>query len=173
MDAWHWIPDQVRDDKLCARDDNLGGSLRALALSLRALALSLRALALSLRATTRNPGVAWHWIPDVETPDPGSSPGHALIRGRDDKCRVRDDKRRVRDDRGISACFKVVMVSIPFKDSKRSSLRAVSLARGHAQRVARGLSSRTAEPPDWRTSSILSGTTLSRFENHDLKAANR
>jgi len=30
----------------------------------------------SLRATTRNPVVAWHWIPDVETPD--------LIRGRDD-----------------------------------------------------------------------------------------
>jgi hypothetical protein len=26
---------------------------------------------------TRNPVLAWHWIPDVETPD--------LIRGRDDK----------------------------------------------------------------------------------------
>ena len=25
---------------------------------------------------TRNPGLVWHWIPDVETPD--------LIRGRDD-----------------------------------------------------------------------------------------
>ena len=34
---------------------------------------------------TRNPGLVWHWIPDVETPDPGSSPGQALIRGRDDK----------------------------------------------------------------------------------------
>ena len=34
---------------------------------------------------TRNPVVVWHWIPDVETPDPGSSPGQALIRGRDDK----------------------------------------------------------------------------------------
>ena len=26
---------------------------------------------------TRNPGLVWHWIPDVETPD--------LIQGRDDK----------------------------------------------------------------------------------------
>ena len=43
---------------------------------------------------TRNPVVACHWIPDVETPD--------LIRGRDDKCRVRDDKCRVRDDKAWS-----------------------------------------------------------------------
>ena len=33
---------------------------------------------------TRNPVFAPHWIPDVGTPDPGSSPGQALIRGRDD-----------------------------------------------------------------------------------------
>ena len=45
---------------------------------------------------TRNPVVAWHWIPDVETPDPGSSPGQALIRGRDDKLDVRDDKTKGR-----------------------------------------------------------------------------
>jgi hypothetical protein len=32
---------------------------------------------------TRNPVHAYHWIPDVETPD--------LIRGRDDSHRVRDD----------------------------------------------------------------------------------
>jgi hypothetical protein len=32
---------------------------------------------------TRNPAVAQHWIPDVETPD--------LIRGRDDKLFVLDD----------------------------------------------------------------------------------
>ena len=32
---------------------------------------------------TRNPVSAWHWIPDVETPD--------LIRGRDDKPQLRDD----------------------------------------------------------------------------------
>jgi hypothetical protein len=48
-------------------------------------------LCLSLRAPTRNPWLAWHWIPDVETPDPGSSPGQALIRGRDDPLPVRDD----------------------------------------------------------------------------------
>jgi hypothetical protein len=40
--------------------------------------------ALSLRATTRNPVLAYHWIPDVETPD--------LIRGRDDKLPMPDDK---------------------------------------------------------------------------------
>jgi hypothetical protein len=40
------------------------------------LAFVIAGLALSLRATTRNPVAAWHWIPDVETPD--------LIRGRDD-----------------------------------------------------------------------------------------
>ena len=40
----------------------------------------------------RNPVHAWHWIPDVETPD--------LIRGRDDKGRVQDDKGRVRNDKG-------------------------------------------------------------------------
>ena len=33
---------------------------------------------------TRNRVAVWHWIPDVGTPDPGSSPGQALIRGRDD-----------------------------------------------------------------------------------------
>ena len=38
---------------------------------------------MSLRAPTRNPWLAWHWIPDVETPD--------LIRGRDDNLGVRDD----------------------------------------------------------------------------------
>ena len=36
--------------------------------------------------------VVWHWIPDVGTPDPGSSPGQALIRGRDDSLEVRDEK---------------------------------------------------------------------------------
>jgi hypothetical protein len=46
-------------------------------------------MGLSLRATTRNPVVAWHWIPDVETPD--------LIRGRDDKLGVRHDKRSSTD----------------------------------------------------------------------------
>ena len=40
---------------------------------------------------TRNPVVAQHWIPDVETPD--------LIRGRDDKLLVWDDKLLVRDDK--------------------------------------------------------------------------
>jgi hypothetical protein len=45
--------------------------------------------ALSLRATTRNPVLAYHWIPDVETPD--------LIRGRDDKLPTRDDKLPTRD----------------------------------------------------------------------------
>ena len=40
---------------------------------------------------TRNPVVAQHWIPDVETPD--------LIRGRDDKLDGWDDKWQVRDDK--------------------------------------------------------------------------
>jgi hypothetical protein len=43
---------------------------------------------------TRNPVVAQHWIPDVETPD--------LIRGRDDKLLVRDDKLLVLDDNCLS-----------------------------------------------------------------------
>ena len=41
---------------------------------------------------TRNPVMARHWIPDVETPD--------LIRGRDDKPRVRDDNCSGQDDNG-------------------------------------------------------------------------
>ena len=78
---------------------------------------------MSLRATTRNPWYAWHWIPDVETPDlirgrddkvslslraTTRNPWCAwhwipdvetpdLIRGRDDKLDVRDDKLDVRD----------------------------------------------------------------------------
>jgi len=40
--------------------------------------------------------MAMHWIPDVETPDPGSSPGQALIRGRDDRDGVWDDKTKGR-----------------------------------------------------------------------------
>ena len=44
-----------------------------------------------MRAPTRNPWLAWHWIPDVETPD--------LIRGRDDKLDGWDDKWQVRDDK--------------------------------------------------------------------------
>jgi hypothetical protein len=32
-----------------------------------------------IAALSRNPVYAWHWIPDVVTPD--------LIRGRDDNCR--------------------------------------------------------------------------------------
>ena len=59
--AWHWIPDQVRDDKV----------------------------SLSLRATTRNPVVAWHWIPDVETPDLIRGRDDKLD-VRDDKLDVRD-----------------------------------------------------------------------------------
>jgi hypothetical protein len=51
--------------------------------------LSLRALSV-IAGLTRNPVVAWHWIPDVETPD--------LIRGRDDNLGVRDDNLGVRDD---------------------------------------------------------------------------
>ena len=58
---------------------------------MRALGLSLQSLGMSLRATTRNPVLAYPWIPDVETPD--------LIRGRDDKLLVRDDNFRGRDDR--------------------------------------------------------------------------
>ncbi|TSA12990.1 MAG: hypothetical protein D4R79_06450 [Comamonadaceae bacterium] len=41
-------------------------------------------VSLSLRATTRNPVLAWHWIPDQV---------------RDDKLDVRDDKLDVRDDK--------------------------------------------------------------------------
>ncbi len=44
---------------------------------------------------TRNPVHAYHWIPDVETPD--------LIRGRDDKPRVRDDNCSGQDDNGSSS----------------------------------------------------------------------
>ena len=44
---------------------------------------------------TRNPVSAWHWIPDVATPD--------LIRGRDDRSRVRDDNSQHRDDTVIFA----------------------------------------------------------------------
>ena len=51
--------------------------------------LSLRALSV-IAGLTRNPVVAWHWIPDVETPD--------LIRGRDDNLGVPDDKWLARDD---------------------------------------------------------------------------
>jgi hypothetical protein len=50
----------------------------------------------SLRAPTRNPWLAWHWIPDVETPD--------LIRGRDDSYRAKDNfrfKARVRNLAGF------------------------------------------------------------------------
>ena len=57
---------------------------------MRALGLSLQSLGMSLRATTRNPVLAYPWIPDVETPD--------LIRGRDDKLRLLDDKLRMLDD---------------------------------------------------------------------------
>jgi len=45
------------------------------ALTLRP-SLSLRPVFV-IAGLTRNPVSAWHWIPDVETPD--------LIRGRDDK----------------------------------------------------------------------------------------
>ena len=57
--AWHWIPDQVRDDNFF----------------------------LSLRAATRNPCCAWHsqkaWTPDRLRDDNCGVPGDS--QGRDDK----------------------------------------------------------------------------------------
>jgi hypothetical protein len=53
-------------------------------------------MGLSLRATTRNPVVAWHWIPDRACPGLRSGV-------RDDKLDVRDDKLDVRDD-GVFLC---------------------------------------------------------------------
>ena len=84
--AWHWIPDQVRDDKLRVRDDklrvrddNFGLKVRArnlarfgvlsmnspiparhcgTAVARCGTAIVIAALPLSLRATTRNPWLA-------------------------------------------------------------------------------------------------------------------
>ena len=77
--AWHWIPDQVRDDKLRVRDDKLQVRDDKFGLKVRArnlarfgvlsmnspiparhygTAIVIAALPLSLRATTRNPWLA-------------------------------------------------------------------------------------------------------------------
>ena len=70
--AWHWIPDQVRDDNLGVRDDNLGVRDDIV-----------------IAGLTRNPVVAWHWIPDQV---------------RDDNLGVRDDNLGVRADSHCSNC---------------------------------------------------------------------
>ena len=57
-----WIADQVRNDKTAKRP---------------CFAV--------IPGLTRDPVPRDSWIADVETPDPGSSPGQALIRGRNDK----------------------------------------------------------------------------------------
>jgi hypothetical protein len=49
---------------------------------------------------TRNPVTAWHWIPDVETPD--------LIRGRDDKWLASDDKWLASDDKLLASDDKLL-----------------------------------------------------------------
>ena len=59
--SMRWIADQVRNDKTAKRP---------------CFAV--------IPGLTRDPVPRDSWIADVETPDPGSSPGQALIRGRDD-----------------------------------------------------------------------------------------
>ena len=52
---------------------------------------------LSLRAPTRNPWLAWHWIPGRARDDSYRARDDSY-RARDDSYRARDDNYRVRDD---------------------------------------------------------------------------
>ena len=73
------------------RGTQLRGCPPTFGLLLHAAALSTPSARSSHRVVIagliRNPVVVWYWIPDVETPDPGSSPGQALVRGRYGKTR--------------------------------------------------------------------------------------
>jgi hypothetical protein len=63
MQSGPWIADQVRNDKLATCNDNAGSCHAGLDPA-------------SMQSVS--------WIADAEAPDPGSSPGQALIRGRND-----------------------------------------------------------------------------------------
>jgi hypothetical protein len=83
----HWIAGQARNDKSAVIPDSI-----------------------------RDPVLRQHWIAGAETPDPGSSPGQALIRGRNDKSVVTPSLIRARND---SAAFDLIGIVMNFRNINR------------------------------------------------------